>query len=75
MIRLLILAAVAAGVAACSLHSIDAAYLRHPETGDEVTCGPYRGPPDAMEAYVGELRGCINDFRAQGYVRIGKPSS
>ena len=57
------------------IENVRAAIEYTAETGDEVACGPYRAAPDAMEAYVEELRGCINDFRAQGYVRIGKPSS
>jgi hypothetical protein len=40
--------------------------MRNPNTGQETTCGPY-GP---NEVAAGELRGCIDDYRSQGFERI-----
>ncbi len=42
-------------------------YLKHPQTGQAVTCGPHlRGDV----AGVLELRGCAEDFQRQGYERV-----
>ena len=55
---------VALTMAGCGTSTI---YLKHPQTGQSVTCGPYlRGDV----AGVLELRGCAEDFQRQGYERV-----
>ncbi len=56
-------------LAACG--RVDPVTLKHPETGESVQCGPYTGLTD--RSYAGgvlQQRGCIEDYRAQGYKRI-----
>jgi hypothetical protein len=40
--------------------------LRHPKTGQEVTCGPYAF---AFGTGVDNLNRCLDDFQRQGYER------
>lgn len=57
-------------VAACA--TSEAVQMRHPETGQTVTCGPYTvtGNVTVAEATAQrELRYCIEDYQRQGYVR------
>lgn len=48
----------------------DPIYLRHPQTGKTVQCGPYDSR--ALHAQASAIREgqCTEDFRAQGYVRL-----
>lgn len=46
--------------------------LRHPATGEMVTCGPYLvggNIASAARTAQNELRYCIEDFKQQGFVR------
>jgi hypothetical protein len=45
-------------------------YLRHPETGTRIQCGPYFGIPRSNHIY---LRDCVGDYQQQGYVRVPAP--
>lgn len=73
MTKTLIAAAILALVtSACG--RIDAVWLAHPATGEVVQCGPYAG----LTGYTYPsttllMRGCIEDFRAQGYERVSEP--
>lgn len=63
------LVAVAFALAACL--RIEAVRLKHPETGHVVQCGPYTGMTAADKAATVIIqRGCVQDFKEQGYVRI-----
>jgi hypothetical protein len=60
-------------VAACG--QIDAVYLKHPTTGRVVQCGPYTGVTGYTHTgTVLQQRGCIEDYRAQGYERVPSPN-
>jgi hypothetical protein len=48
-------------------------YLRHPEMGKIVKCGPYRTTGIAAEAAAVREIQCIVDYKEQGYIRIPKP--
>jgi hypothetical protein len=55
----------------CSYSTI---YLKHPETGEIVKCGPYRiytltGPIGTRANELKETK-CIENFRAVGYQRM-----
>ena len=61
---------------------VDAVYLQHADTGEIVRCGPYARVaiplidytmPLFLETLLKERRGCIDDFRAQGYLRVERP--
>jgi hypothetical protein len=60
-------------VAGCGAKT-EAVSMSNPDTGQVVECGPY-GPyrastPEAGSALaLAELRGCIDDYRVQGFVR------
>ena len=62
------LAAVIISLAGCATEAV---YLRHPETGQTVKCGPYSyvGNPGKSLA-IEQERGCINDYQRQGYQRV-----
>ena len=47
-------------------------YLRHPETGETVKCGPYFGEPGSDHSARVLQRGCIEDYERQGYERMIK---
>ena len=56
-------------LAACQI--VETVYLRHPQTGRVAQCGPYQGVGPQMGAVnVVQQRGCIEDYRVQGYVRV-----
>lgn len=46
-------------------------HLVHPQTGKRVSCGPYQ--VTGISAWTGQERererACVEDFKAQGYVR------
>jgi len=44
------------------------ASLRHRETGETVTCGPYRDDPAGRT----QLRDCVHDFERRGYDWVSK---
>jgi hypothetical protein len=46
-------------------------YLRHPETGEIVKCGPYSEDPVRDHSARLLKRGCIEDYERQGYERVG----
>lgn len=51
--------------------SIAAVRLEHPKTGHIVTCGPYTQVGQIeFAANIASQRGCIRDFKEQGYVRV-----
>jgi len=43
-------------------------YLKHPETGETVKCGPYSTTDLSGEGAIREMH-CIDDFQRMGYVR------
>lgn len=46
--------------------------LKHPKTGKTVQCGPYHiglSGDFKMEGIAMQERGCIEDFKEQGYLR------
>jgi hypothetical protein len=45
-------------------------YLRHPETGETVKCGPYFGEPGSDHSARVLKRGCVEDYERQGYQRM-----
>ena len=45
-------------------------YLRHPETGKVVKCGPYLGDPASDHSASVLKRRCIEDAEGQGYERV-----
>jgi hypothetical protein len=51
-----------------------AVYLRHPETGKTVKCGPYFGDPASDHSARLLKRGCIEDYERQGYERLMEDS-
>ena len=55
-------------LAGCATQPI---YLRNPETGDVVKCGPYNWTNE-QRALEREAK-CINDFQSQGYMKIESP--
>ena len=70
MIRTMALIALAFALAAGCMR-IEAVTLKHPATGHMVTCGPYGGMSQIQfAATVIIQRGCIRDFKEQGYVRV-----
>lgn len=49
----------------------EAVKMRHPGTGQVVQCGPYRvGGFSGEQMATMQQESCLNDFRAQGYVRV-----
>ncbi len=56
---------------ACGVQT-DAVYLRHPD-GRLTHCGPYSTLAGQSEGAAVMERGCIEDYRAQGFVRVPKP--
>jgi hypothetical protein len=51
--------------------SIEAVRLKHPATGHVVQCGPYTGLTGyTYPGTVAIHRGCVKDFKDQGYVRV-----
>ena len=45
-------------------------YLRHPETGKIVKCGPYFGDPTSDHSASLLKRRCIEDAERQGHERV-----
>ena len=58
----------AAAIVGCSTTPV---MLRHPRTGQTVQCGPYSWNEMRTGNVTERERGCIEDFRRQGYERIG----
>ena len=53
--------------------STDPVYLRQAQTGMTATCGPYTvGPGPSWAAAAARERGCVEDYRHQGYERVSK---
>ena len=49
----------------------DPVYLRHPQTGTKVQCGPYsESSPEARAVAAERERGCIADYQRQGFERV-----
>ena len=49
----------------------DPVFLRHPQTGKNVQCGPYYYISDAVPYTVAvRKKGCIEDYQRQGYERV-----
>jgi hypothetical protein len=48
-------------------------YLRHPETGKTVKCGPYVEDPASDHSARLLKRGCIENYERQGYKRVMEP--
>lgn len=61
-------------LALVACQEIEAVYLRHPETKRVVECQSYR-PLNIGTAQIRlvQQRGCIEDYQAQGYVRVPPP--
>ena len=66
-----------AGLLLVGCASVEAAYLKHPQTGQVVQCGPYTyvilrasGEPEAAAA---RQRQCIEDYKEQRFVRVPSP--
>ncbi len=65
-----------AGLLLVGCASVEAAYLKHPQTGQVVQCGPYTyvilrafdGP-----ALAARQRQCIEDYKEQRFVRVPSP--
>ena len=58
-------------VAACG--SVDDVHLRHPETGEIAICNGATGLNSAdRRTMVIEQRGCIEDFKEQGFQRVSE---
>ena len=56
-------------LAACA--RVEAVRLQHPGTGDVVQYGPYVGLTGyTYSGGVVESRGCIEDYKQQGYKRV-----
>lgn len=69
---LIAIACLAFVTSACA--RIGAVRLEHPITGEVQQCGPYAGLTNITYLGAVELqRGCIEDFRAQGYERVSEP--
>ncbi len=69
LIKTAVLISIAFALAACL--RIEAVRLKHPETGHIVYCGPYTGlNPDTFASSVIIQRGCVVDYKDQGYVRV-----
>ena len=50
---------------------IEAVHLRHPQTGQTVQCGPHGGLTAGNFAATALLqRGCIEDYKQQGFQRV-----
>lgn len=47
-------------------------YLRHPD-GRTAKCGPYDARPINSFSSAERERGCIQDFKDQGFVRLSDP--
>ena len=65
----------AIGVAGCV--SSDTVYMRN-MAGEMVQCGPYSVPytvyaPISVQTLDNQLRGCVEDYRRQGYERVAMP--
>ena len=71
----ILVAGVVVTLALAACQEIKAVYLRHPETKHVVECQSYR-PLNIGTAQVrlAQQRGCIEDYRAQGYLRVPPPS-
>lgn len=67
-VRLILAAGTVLAVGGCST---DPVFLRHPQTGKKVQCGPYSmtGWAATQAAPIRE-RGCIEDYQRQGYERV-----
>jgi len=57
---------VAVGILAGCTHTT---YLKHPDTGETVKCGPYSSVGLRDHANVQREIACVNDFQRMGYVR------
>jgi len=57
---------VAVGVLAGCTHTT---YLKHPDTGETVQCGPYRTGGLGADANTAREIKCVSDFQRMGYVR------
>ena len=69
MSKVAALIALTFALAACM--RIEAVRLEHPETGRVVICGPYSGLTGYNFAATAAIqRGCVEDFKEQGYVRV-----
>lgn len=67
--------ALAALLAGCV--SSDTVYLRN-MSGEIAKCGPYSVPytvyaPISVQTLDNQLRGCVEDYRRQGYERVAMP--
>jgi len=48
-----------------------AVHLRHPGTGQAVTCGPYAAAgPIRSQTLGAQERACVEDYEKQGYQRV-----
>lgn len=57
-------------LSACA--TTDPVFLRHPQTGTVVQCGPYDFRPYQAAPSAMLERGCIEDYQRQGYERVPK---
>ncbi len=70
-----LLSAIAVMIVAAACGRLEAVHFKHPGTGKTVQCGPYTG--FTGYTYSGGVimqRGCVEDYRAQGYLRVPPPS-
>jgi hypothetical protein len=45
-------------------------YLRHPQTGQSASCGPYNSDPVTANVAASREARCITDYQRQGYERV-----
>jgi hypothetical protein len=70
--RPVVLLVLSLAVGACA--QTDPVHLKHPQTGQEVTCGPYPFYPLRASAGAQQESQCIQDFEKQGFLRLPNPS-
>jgi hypothetical protein len=68
----LTLLALSLALGACA--QTDPVHLKNPQTGQEVTCGPYPFYPLRASAGAQQESQCIQDFERQGFLRQPKAS-
>ena len=66
--RIVLLLVPAVLLAACT--TTQPVYLRHPQTGQTATCGPYNEDPVTASITLSRETRCITDYQRQGYERI-----
>lgn len=63
----------AIALAGCQPFVTEPVFLKHPQTGGVVVCGPYRYRDQSAIMVAFQEQQCITDYQRQGYDRVPAP--